>query len=255
MKIFLTSSHTLGWAGDLNPANGFEEALRTALKRSAQDCERPPINCLMISSYPDDVTITDRMAWEIRECFERARMPFDHFEVLDSRTSRIAASMIRRANFIILCGGHVPTENRFFQRLKLREKLSGFDGVLMGISAGSMNCAEKVYSTPELKGEAKSKRYTKYFDGLGYTDINIIPHYQDSRRSKIDGIPLMSEIVAPDTFNHPVWCLPDGSYFMIEDGMTLLCGKAYKMQNGVEKLVCRDGETKLLTTSGRLKKI
>ena len=123
MTLFLTSSPCIGWAGDLNPANGFLSKLRKTLPH--------PLHCLMISSAPDDKEMTDRMAWDMREIFGRADLAFDKYEVLDRRTQRYAARMICDANFIILCGGHVPTEHKFFKELHLRARLSRFEGVIM----------------------------------------------------------------------------------------------------------------------------
>lgn len=238
MKIFLTSSHTLGWAGDLNPANGFADSLRAALPRD--------IFCLMITSYPDDKIITDRMAWEIRECFDRANMRFAYYEVLDRRTEGETARMIGHANFIILCGGHVPTENRFFKDIRLRTRLKNWDGVLMTISAGSMNCAERVYSSPELPGEAIDPKYKIHFSGLGLTRINILPHFQQLKDEMLDGMRLVDDIVARHSFLHPVYCLPDGSYFLITQGRTELHGMCYKMKNGKLRRICKDNETKII---------
>ncbi len=244
MTIFLTSSHTIGWAGPLNPANGFATLLRAELQR--------PICCAMVSSFPDDITITDRMAWEIRECFEKANLAFDHFEVIDRRTQKYAPRIIRNANFIILCGGHVPTENRFFQEIGLKDLLSHWDGVLMGVSAGSMNCALTVYASPENEGEATDPDYPKYLPGLGLTDVNILPHFQQLRTAKLDGKRLVHEIVAGDSFKSPVYCLPDGSFFLIKDGVTTLYGDAWRMSQGKLRRVCRNGERRRLYPSGRL---
>lgn len=186
------------------------------------------------------------MAWEMRECFERAKMPFAHYEVLDRRTQRFAARMLRNVHLIILCGGHVPTENKFFHELKLRERLAGFDGVLLTISAGSMNCADVVYSAPELPGEAIDPEYKVYLKGLGLTDINILPHFQNLRSAKIDGHRLLQDVVAFHSFRHPVYCLPDGSYFLITENKTELRGLAYKMYLGELKQICSDKHRKTI---------
>ncbi|MCF0198401.1 MAG: Type 1 glutamine amidotransferase-like domain-containing protein [Bacteroidaceae bacterium] len=244
MTIFLTSSHTLGWAGDLNPANGLADDLIAALPH--------PLHCVMISSFPDDKKITDRMAWEVRECFERAKSAFDKFEVLDRRTQPYAARMLAQANFIILCGGHVPTENRFFHDIHLRKALQKFDGVLLTISAGSMNAAERVYSSPEYDGESIDPHYPLHMQGLGLTHVNILPHYQQLRYAKVDGKRLVYDIVAGHSFEHPVYCLPDGSYFLITPERTELRGLAYKMHCGKVRRICQDDERKLLTPGGRL---
>lgn len=247
MILFLTSSPTIGWAGPLNPANGFVDDLRAALHR--------PIKCAMVSSYPDDIKITDRMAWELRECFEWADLKFDHFEVIDRRTARFAPRIIRNANFVILCGGHVPTENAFFQQIRLSELLKNFNGVVMGISAGSMNCASTVYAPPELEGEAINPDYRHYFRGLGLTDVNIMPHFQNMRNARIDGYHLVRDLMAPHSFDKTIYCLADGAYIKVTPHSTTLCGEAFRLTRGVVRKVCHDGERKRMSRGGRLYKI
>lgn len=246
MDLFLTSSPTIGWAGPLNPANGFVDALRKALTQ--------PIRCVMVSSFPDDVEITDRMAWELRECFEWADMKFHNYEVVDRRTALHAATMLGKANFVILCGGHVPTENAFFRQINLRRLLKDFQGAIMGISAGSMNCADLVYSPPELKGEALDPDYRQYFKGLGLTDVNIMPHFQSMRNERIDGYHLVRDLMAPHSFDKPIYCLTDGAYFHASPAGTILCGEAYRLSRGVVRKVCANGECKRLAPNGRLYK-
>lgn len=260
MTLFLTSSPTLGWAGDLNPANAFIDEMRNALPEE--------IRCVMISSFPDDQEITDRMAWELREIFDHANLSFSHFEVLDRRTQPQVARMLRETNFIILCGGHVPTEHRFFTELKLRQRLKSFDGVMMGISAGTMNMAHTVYASPELEGESLDPNYRLYLRGLGLTRINILPHFQTLHDAMLDGRKLVDDIVASHSFGHPVYCLNDGTYFMVHfDGSvaemnanpdkakTELRGEAYKMYNGQLTKVCEDGQRKTVCRDGRLRLI
>ena len=41
----------------------------------------------------------------------------------------------------MLCGGHVPTQNHFFAQLGLPGLFHGYHGIVMGVSAGSMNAA------------------------------------------------------------------------------------------------------------------
>lgn len=238
MTLYLTSSHTLGWAGDLNPANSFLDKLRKSLPH--------PINCVMITSAPDNVEMTDRMAWEVREAFERADLAFDHYEVLDRRTQRFATRMLKQANLIILCGGHVPTQNKFFQQLNLATKLKKYDGVVVSISAGSMNCADVVYASPELEGEAVDRNYMRFIpNGLGFTPINIIPHYQTLANTWLDGI-RMEEILLVDSFARPVYCLPDGSFFKINRLHAILYGEAWLMRYGNKEKICENNATKII---------
>lgn len=244
---FLTSSPCIGYDGDLNPANGLIDELRNLLPH--------PLNCLLISSAPDDREMTDRMAWGMREAFNHVNMPFDHYEVLDRRTYRSVARMVRDANFIVLCGGHVPTENKFFEEIALRSKLKKWDGVILSISAGSMNSASIVYASPELEGESIDPKYKVLLHGLELTDINILPHFEMLRDEKLDGKSLVNDIVRTHSFTLPVYCLNDGAYFLIRNGKTELRGEAYLMHLGVLKQICKDGERKMLSKNGTLRAI
>lgn len=244
---FLTSSPCIGYDGDLNPANGLIEELRTQLLK--------PLKCLLISSAPDDREMTDRMAWGMREAFEHVAMPFSHYEVLDRRTYRSAARMVRDANFIVLCGGHVPTENKFFEEIGLRAKLKKWDGVILSISAGSMNSADIVYASPELEGESVDPKYKVLLKGLGLTEINILPHFEMLRDYRLDGKSLIEEIVKIHSYTLPVYCLNDGAYFLIRNGKTELRGEAYCMHMGKLRQICKDNERKLMSRSGVLKSI
>ena len=47
--------------------------------------------------------------------FARARIPFSAYQVLDGENAGDAAELIAQTDFIILAGGHVPTQNAFFQ--------------------------------------------------------------------------------------------------------------------------------------------
>ena len=70
--------------------------------------------------------------------------------------------MLCAYDVIFLGGGHVPTQNAFFHRIGLREKIRNFDGIVIGISAGSMNSADVVYAQPELPGEAADESYQRF---------------------------------------------------------------------------------------------
>lgn len=76
------------------------------------------------------------------------------------------------------CVGHVPTQNQFFKNINLREIIRNSKALILGGSAGSMNSAEIVYAQPELEGESINPNYKKYIQGLGLTNISILPHFQ-----------------------------------------------------------------------------
>ena len=102
----------------------------------------------------------------------------------------------------------------------------------MGISAGSMNMAGIVYVQPEEPGESVPE-FKRFAPGLGLTPVNILPHYQKAKDYWLDGKHLYKEITFVDSMGHEFFALPDNSYFYQDPYGLLLCGKAYRLKNGI----------------------
>lgn len=225
MNIFITSSPYIDGADRaiLNDANGFTDRLREVLP--------PNPSALFVCADPDDHDMTCHFAADTCGAFSAAGMAFSRYDVLDGSNAEEAAQLIDQSDFLIFSGGHVPTQNRFFQEIGLREILTDFDGVVMGISAGSMNLADVVYVQPEEPGEGIDPDFQRFAPGLGLTDVNILPHYQKVKDNILDGLRLMEDITYPDSENNTFFALPDGSYFYQDDDCLLLCGQAWLIRD------------------------
>lgn len=129
-------------------------------------------NFLFVASDEYNYEATDIYANVTFESFDLT-LPFKHYNILDSRTEKIADKLIRNADLIFLCGGHLPAQNKFFNRIDLKSKLKNTDAFIIGGSAGAMNMASIVYSIPELDGESVDPNFKRSLIGLGLTDINI----------------------------------------------------------------------------------
>lgn len=199
-------------------------------------------NCLMVCADPKAYEHNDRMAEEFWQGFTYHEMIFEDMIMLDERNAEDTEMLIQNCSMIILSGGHVPTQNAFFQEIGLREKLQGFQGVVMGISAGTMNCADVVYAQPEMEGEAIDPEYQKFIRGLGFTDINVLPHYQMVKDWMLDGRRLYEDITFEDSFGKCFYVLVDGSYVLVKDGKNVLYGEAYLLQDGTMEQICKWGE-------------
>ena len=230
MTLFLTSSFCDREEVAIDPSNGFLDELRNVLPARLQ--------AVFVCSDPDDHDITDLYAASTADCFKREGFFFTQFDVLDGRNDARAAELIAGADLVILSGGHVPTQNRYFTRLGLKDILHGYDGVIIGISAGTMNCADTVYAQPELDGEAIDPHFRRYLKGLDLTDINVLPHYYDIKDLSLDGLSVMEEIALPDSFTRPILVLPDGSYVLSKDGEETVHGEAWMIRNGVMERIC-----------------
>lgn len=224
MKCFLTSSPVIPDTNTLNPANGFTDKLKACIPHD--------VHALFICSDPDSHERTVQFAEAVKQSFETAGFSFARFDVLDGQNREKAAALTAGAGLIILAGGHVPTQNRFFAQIHLKELLAAFEGTLIGISAGSMNSAQIVYAQPELEGEAADPSYQKYLPGLGLTSKMLLPHYQFVKDCVLDGLRVMEEITCPDSYGKHFYAIPDGSYLYLDEKTETLCGEAYLIADG-----------------------
>ncbi len=212
---------------------------------------RPGGRFLVIAAYPDDHARNDEMAATFAGCFAWHGMGFADVQVLDSRNQAQAAELVAGCDVILLAGGHVPTENAFFKQLGLRALLADWDGVVMGVSAGSMNAADTVYVQPEEAGEAIAPDFVRWTQGLGLTDKNILPHYNMVKDNMLDGLRLFEDVSYPDSVGHPLYVLVDGSYILEHNGESTLYGEAYLLHNGVMERICQDGQSVELNGSDK----
>ena len=235
MILFLTSSPCVIGAPRviLNPANGFVARLQDSLPKWPRT--------LFIASNPDDHDDLCHFANEMARAFREFGFPMGGFSTLDGSNTGDAPFLVATSDLIILMGGHVPTQNAFFQDIALRQLLEGYDGCVLGISAGSMNCADLVYAQPEEPGEGVDPYYEKFIPGLGLTDVNILPHYQQVKDNILDGLWLYGDITFPDSMGHVFFVLPDGSYYYQDEESATFFGEMYRLENGIFEQLTRDG--------------
>ncbi|MDE5548100.1 MAG: Type 1 glutamine amidotransferase-like domain-containing protein [Clostridia bacterium] len=227
--LFLTSSPFTEPGGPLNDSYGFVDRLKKAIRQNR--------NALFITASPDDIDGTKQFAEGFRWTAKFSDIEFDSYRILDRQTQNCAEELINKSNFLILGGGHVPTQAAFFEEIKLKSLLERFEGVILGISAGSMNAASVVYAQPELEGEATDPAYKRFFSGLGLTDYNLLPHYNFTKNVILDGKKLFEEITYPDSMEREFYAICDGSYLYSENGYEQIFGEAYRIHNGtIEKL-------------------
>lgn len=202
-------------------------------------------NILFIAADPEDMEKSESYRNAFLYAFPFHNMPVQTYTVCDCRAKAVLENLADY-NVIILSGGHVPTQNAFFQQIGLKEKISGYTGILIGISAGTMNCADTVYAHPELEGEAVDPNYPRFLPGLGLTKRMILPHYQTIKDDVLDGLRVFEDIAYPDSIGRKFYALNDGSYILSENGMETLYGEAYLIKDGTIRKICTHGSTVLL---------
>lgn len=236
MKLFITSSFFVDGADRaiLNPGNQFLDRIRKALPPNPQ--------VLFICSDPNDHDMTCHFAADTAAAFSEAGIAFQGYQVLDGTNAHRAYGMVSHCDMIVLSGGHVPTQNTFFRKIRLRHLLRGFQGVILGISAGSMNMAGTVYAQPEAPGESLDPNFNLFIPGLNLTHVNILPHCQKAMYYMLDGKRLYEDITFPHSIGNTFYALEDGSWFYQDEAEFLLFGKTYRLKNGIMELLTLEGE-------------
>ena len=241
MIVFLTSSPSgpldhSRFVDGLDQMNHFVDNLKENWKECAK--------CLMITASPDAYEQNDEMTAFFAHALEKAGLHFSEFLLWDGRDEIMSKEELETYDVIFLGGGHVPTQNHFFEEIGLREKMQDFQGIVIGISAGTMNSADVVYAQPELPGESVDPNYVKYLKGLNLTKIQILPHYQMVKDFELDGRRLYEDITFGDSYGNRYLVLPDGSYLMKKDGVETVWGEAWWLADGEMKKICENGEVK-----------
>ena len=242
MKLFLTShmgEHYWEESGPIPQLIPEENNWREVLRAEIGDKKTG----LLIAALPDEFDMNDSMAGDMMAAFKLTGYKVEEMKVCDNRNWEMLPQLINEAQFIVLSGGHVPTQNDFFVKIGLKELIHKFDGTIIGISAGTMNCADIVYACPEEEGESIDPDYKRYIPGLGLTTINVLPHYQYLKDVMLDGVKMVDDIALKDSYNKSFIALVDGSYLLVENGKSIVYGEAYTAYNGVMEKICEVNES------------
>lgn len=219
----------------LNPKNGLVDELRKDWPTSAR--------CLFIAADPLSHEQNLATAEDFAQRLVENGLCVDCFDVCDGDDPTEPIQRLAEYDFLLFGGGHVPTQNAFFREIGLFEHICDYRGIVMGISAGTMNCAETVYAQPELEGEAIDPDYERFIPGLGLTECQILPHYQSVKDDVIDGLRLFEDITYGDSYGNAFIAIPDGSFVLQRDGLPVLHGLGYIVAEGEMTRICDDGST------------
>lgn len=239
MVLFLTSSPT-GPLDNSRYVDGIDD--KNYLIDNFRKYWKQDSKCLYITAMPDNYSLNDEIRSGMRATWEKSGFSISSFDVWDDRTIDFSYATLHSYDVIILGGGHVPTQNAFFERISLRDKIQDFDGMIIGISAGTMNSADIVYAQPEEPGEGIDPNYRKFIKGLNLTKINVCPHYQMVKDFYLDGMRLFEDITYCDSYGHEFVALPDGSYILGENGEETVWGEAYLIKDGSIEKICEEGQ-------------
>lgn len=232
MKVILTSDIMSNDKRQLNSLNGFVDKIHEYVD---------DINCLYIPSDPYRKFLTNTISSHHKRAFKKSGFTVKSWDVFSLFQKNILKKLISNANIIILAGGHVPTQNKFFHDIKLKQYIKDYKGLVIGISAGSMNSATEVYAQPEKLGEVESEHYNRFLEGLAITDITVLPHYKDIKYERLDNQRIMEDVTLPDSYGRKFYAIEDGAYIVPNENK--IYGNCYVIKDGKIKKICNTGQS------------
>lgn len=185
---------------------------------------------VIIASDPDNYELNDNYLKLDTEILALSGLRFKENMVLDNRNKDDIGNVLKNSSLIFLSGGNTFQQNMFFNAINLKEYIKETDACIIGISAGSINSAEIVFSSPENEEDLTRPVILK---GINLTTINIEPHFDLDNLNKIQ----MDSIIK-ESNNRIIYGLPDKSYIFNNK----IYGKCYRIYKGNIKLISNDDE-------------
>ncbi len=197
--------------------DGFDE--HTAKVFREKICKRGKF-AFVASEFEKIHEKTDRYFYLFLDMFEKAGIFFEHKNVIDGRLSmKEAQKLVAEADVIWLAGGDTPTQFRYLQNYGLDTVIKQHNGVIIGMSAGSINMAKTAICTLSC-GHYKQEVY----DGLGCVDISVEPHF--NRSTTPDELIDLSK-------EYTIYGLCDDSFIICTGKTVEFHGEIYKLNNGI----------------------
>ena len=203
---------------------GFNSRTKEVINKELNDYNSMAIICAKDDYSKNDTLIdgtSDMMG--IRSMFNNIK----NFYLIDRRTSiNDMMNIIKKVDIIYLFGGNPLIQLDIIKRIDYKELFK--DKVLLGVSAGSMNLGKIGYYS---KDEDYDKTF--FYEGLGFTDITIDPHFDINNKEQVN------EIVN-SSHKHRIIGLPNDSCIVIKDKNTYYINNYFVVENG--KIEERSGD-------------
>ena len=187
----------------------------------------------LLKDIPSDSTITfiattfnnyektDYNLNRIIDMFKNIGINFKTIYLIDSRIEESTMKeYLKESNIIFLMGGNPEEQMAKINEYHLTSIIKNFSGIILGVSAGSMNQTTNVIYYDEDIGE----RLIEY-EGLGFLDINLYPHLD------FNNIPYLKEIFEVSKHGKII-ALPNESFIKIINNIPEYHGEYYYVENG-----------------------
>lgn len=186
-----------------------------------------------VSNDPNNVIENEERIKNMMDSFSLSNLNFNEKILLDARNKKDAKNIILGANIVILSGGKILCQNKFFRSIRLKKILKHFNGIVIGMSAGTMNLCKTIYNFPEENADIKERRWVK---GLGFYDKIIIPHFDGETNTyqiECEEVDVVNDYIFPASHKEEFLGIPNGSYILIDNNKNVsFFGEMYTIKDG-----------------------
>ncbi|MCH5156011.1 MAG: Type 1 glutamine amidotransferase-like domain-containing protein [Clostridiales bacterium] len=236
MVLFLTSllrTHYYDESGARVPvALGNENEILANIKKRLKRINRLVV---VANDQYDSADNAEKLS-AVRESLRLSGMEFKEAVMLDVRNKSAAKEIISGADLIILTGGKCVCQAEFFREIGLKDILTGYNGIVIGVSAGTMNLCKTVANFPEEKSDLNDERW---FDGMGFVSETIVPHYDGKTNNyqfACEDFDVAKYYILPMSKERELVGLPNDSYIIIDhNGHKQYRGDVYIIADGKSK--------------------
>ena len=181
---------------------------------------------VFITACPSDYSQNDADCEGMYEMFAEQGLHFDQHYVIDKRTDpSLAKELVEHADCVFLMGGGACTDQLDLIREKgCYETLLSCQAPVLGVSAGSMNMAEKTVDFHDSM---------EPFDGLGLTNTTVSCHHDPEDKLRYEKTLRMSQ-------DRVVYAMEDMSAFFFSEGKIETVGKIYRVENKESRLLTEE---------------
>ncbi len=162
---------------------------------------------------------TDKYFRHFLQMLADVEITFEASCVVDGRmTPKEAQDTVANADVVWLAGGDTPTQFYYFEKYGLKDVLRNHQGVVIGMSAGSINMAKSAICTLSC-----GHREQLIYEGLGLVDVSVEPHF-DVNSDLYELLKLSEKRV--------IHGLCDDAVIVCRDEKTEFYGEIYRLDHG-----------------------
>ena len=205
MVKILTSGFPNGFTDD------FGRLLKTYIKTG--------MNFVFVASEFENIyEKTDWYCNRFLKMFSDCGIAFGSVDVIDSRMSREAAQdTIRNADVLWLAGGDTPTQFAYLESYGLIPCIREQKGVIIGMSAGSINMAKTAVCTLTCEHDK-----LEIYEALGLVEFSVEPHLDKDNIT--DELLVLSE-------KYPLYGICDDGAIICTEDNTSYIGDVFLIDN------------------------